>query len=95
MCIVDARDCTRGGRTSCTATRATYIVASKRKRARIGISFLGRFVRLFVVVRIDKRKSDSSPALYRDIETIAVRVWKVTVVPEWMVSRCLDRKISR
>lgn len=53
------------------------------------------FVRLFVVVRIDKRKSDSSPALYRDIETIAVRVWKVTVVPEWMVSRCLDRKISR
>lgn len=53
------------------------------------------FVRLFVVVRIDKRKSDSSLALYRDIETIAVRVWKVTVVPEWMVSRCLDRKISR
>lgn len=53
------------------------------------------FVHLFVVVRIDKRKSDSSPALYRDIETIAVRVWKVTVVPEWMVSRCLDRKISR
>lgn len=85
----------RGSRQRARTSSRASEQAQTRQNWNFVSSSVRWFVRLFVVAQIDKRKSDSSPALYRDTETIAVRVWKVTVVPEWIVSRCLNRKISR